>query len=73
MTDDSRERQVVHRLREIVRLAGEVAAAGGPEDQLGVRNRAVEIAAQAETLIWVVDPGSSDWCLDLYRQAHGDD
>jgi hypothetical protein len=72
MTGDSAERQVVEQLREIVRLAAEVATAGGPDDRLGVRNRAVEIAAQAETLIWVVDPDSSEWCLELYRQARED-
>jgi hypothetical protein len=72
MTGDSTERRVVEQLREIVRLAGEVATAGGPDDRLGVRNRAVEIAAQAETLIWVVDPDSSEWCLELYRQARED-
>jgi hypothetical protein len=69
MTGDPTERQVVDHLREIVRLAGEVATAGGPEDRLGVRNRAVEIAAQAETLIWVVDPDAAEWSLELYRRA----
>jgi len=56
-------------LREIIRLAGEVAMASGPEDSLGVRNRAVEIAAQAETMLWQVDPDASDWCLDLYARV----
>jgi hypothetical protein len=69
MTGDPTERQVVDHLREIVRLAGEVATAGGSEDRLGVRNRAVEIAAQAETLIWVVDPDAAEWSLELYRRA----
>ncbi|HVV91687.1 MAG TPA: hypothetical protein VHB53_14435 [Solirubrobacterales bacterium] len=56
-------------LREIIRLAGEVALASGPEDSLALRNRAVEIAAQAETLLWTVDPDASDWCLDLYERV----
>jgi hypothetical protein len=56
-------------LREIIRLAGEVALASGPEDSLALRNRAVEIAAQAETLLWGVDPDASDWCLDLYERV----
>jgi hypothetical protein len=56
-------------LREIIRLAGEVAMASGPEDSLALRNRAVEIAAQAETLLWGVDPDASDWCLDLYERV----
>ncbi len=71
-TDDARSRRVVDQLTEIVRLAGEVATAGGPEDELGVRNRAVEIAAMAETVISVVDPRAADWNLDLYRRARGD-
>lgn len=56
-------------LREIIRLAGEVALASGPEDSLALRNRAVEIAAQAEILLWTVDPDASDWCLDLYERV----
>jgi hypothetical protein len=71
VTMDPRSRDVVARLREIVRLAGEVAQAGGADDELGVRNRAVELAAMAETIIWVVDPRSAQWSLDVYRQARG--
>jgi hypothetical protein len=56
-------------LREIIRLAGEVAVASGPEDTLALRNRAVEIAAMAENLLWSVDPDASDWCVDLYRRV----
>jgi hypothetical protein len=58
-------------LKEIIRLAGEVALAGGPEDELALRNRAIEIAAMAENLLWTVDPDASDWCLDLYERARG--
>lgn len=64
-----RNEQVVRQLREIVRLAGEVAGAGGPTDELGLRNRATEIAAIAETLVWVVDPNAADWNLELYETA----
>lgn len=67
-----RERAVVAQLREIIRLAGEVAAAGGAEDAFGVRNRAVELAAMAETMVAVVDPRAADWTLDLYRRARAD-
>jgi hypothetical protein len=58
-------------LREIIRLAGEVAVAGGPQDTLALRNRATEIAAQAETLLWTLDPDASDWLLDLYQRSAG--
>jgi hypothetical protein len=68
---DERSGQVVHDLKEIVRLAGQVAEAGGPGDELGLRHRATEIAALAETLVWAVDPIASDWNLDLYRVARG--
>jgi len=68
---DARDQQVVRDLKEIVRLAGEIAQAGGPEDELGLRNRATEIAAMAETLVWLVDPRASEWNLDLYRAARG--
>lgn len=63
---DARERDAVAKLREIVQLAGEVAVAGGPDDHLGLRNRATEIAALAETLVWLLDPDASDWNLELY-------
>ncbi len=56
-------------LREIIRLAGEVAVASGPDDELALRNRATEIAAQAETLLWSVDPDASDWLFELYERA----
>jgi len=56
-------------LREIIRLAGEVAVAGGPGDELALRNRAAEIAALAETMLWTVDPDASDWVLELYERA----
>jgi len=68
---DARDQRVVDDLKEIVRLAGEVARAGGPADGLGLRNRATEIAAMAETLVWVVDPRGSDWNLKLYERARG--
>ncbi len=68
---DARDQQVVRDLKEIVRLAGEVAGAGGPADELGLRNRATEIAAMAETLVWLVDPRASDWNLELYASARG--
>jgi hypothetical protein len=55
-------------LREIVRQAGAVVAAGGAGDELALRNRATEIAAIAETLLWSVDPDASDWLLELYRR-----
>ncbi len=63
---DAREQDAVAKLREIVNLAGEVALAGGPDDQLGLRNRATEIAALAETLVWLLDPDAADWNLELY-------
>jgi hypothetical protein len=62
---------VSENLQEIIRLAGEVAAAGGPEDTLALRNRATEIAALAETLLWSVDPDAADTNLALYERARG--
>lgn len=56
--------EVTGRLREIVRLAGEIAALDG--DHLALRNRAIEIAACAETMLWSVSPADSDWLDDLY-------
>ena len=53
-------------LVEVRRLAGEIVAASGVGDELGLRNRAIEIAALAENLLWSVDPDASDWLLDLY-------
>jgi hypothetical protein len=35
-------------------------------DHLALRNRAVEIAAMAEVMLWSVDPDESDWLDDLY-------
>jgi hypothetical protein len=56
-------------LQEIVRLAGELVEAGGPGDALSLRNRAIEIAALAENLLWSVDPDASDWLIDLYERG----
>lgn len=58
-------------LQQIIKLAGEVALTGGPEDRYGLRNRSIEIAAIAENLLWSVDPDASDWCIDLYERATG--
>jgi hypothetical protein len=58
------DREVVGTLREITRLAAALAAAGG--DHIALRNRAVEIAAMAEVMLWSVDPDESDWLDDLY-------
>ena len=53
-------------LAEVIRLAGRLVEASGEGDELGLRDRALEIAALAETLLWSVDPDASDWLLDLY-------
>ena len=53
-------------LAEVIRLAGLLVEASGDGDELGLRNRAIEIAALAENLLWSVDPDASDWLLDLY-------
>jgi hypothetical protein len=46
-------------LREIIRHARDLASEshGAP----GLRNRALEIAAMAESMLWSVDPDASDW------------
>lgn len=51
--------EVVERLREIVRIASELAALDG--DHLALGRRAIEIAANAETMLWSVAPDDSDW------------
>lgn len=53
-------------LVDVIRLAGSLVDASGDDDQLGLRNRAIEIAALAENMLWSVDPDASDWLLDLY-------
>jgi hypothetical protein len=53
-------------LAEVIRLAGTLVEVSGEGDELGLRNRAIEIAALAENLLWSVDPDASDWLLDLY-------
>ncbi len=55
-------------LQEIIRLAGVLVDATGSGDELSLRNRAIEIAAIAENLLWSVDPDASDWLLDLYER-----
>lgn len=55
-------------LQEVIRLAGELVDASGAGDELSLRNRALEIAAIAENLLWSVDPDASDWLLDLYER-----
>lgn len=51
---------------EVIRLAAAIVDASGANDELGLRNRAIEIAALAENLLWSLDPDASDWLLDLY-------
>lgn len=57
------DRETVERLREIVRLAGEIAGDG---EHLALRNRAIEIAACAEVMLWSVAPDESDWLDSVY-------
>jgi hypothetical protein len=56
--------EVVEKLREIVNISQELAALGG--DYLGLRNRAIEIAANAEIMLWTVSPDDSDWLDPIY-------
>ena len=58
------DQATVERLKEIVRLAGEIAGDG---EQLALRNRAIEIAACAEVMLWSVAPDESDWLDGVYR------
>jgi hypothetical protein len=55
--------ETVERLKEIVRLAGEIA---GDDEQLALRNRAIEIAAFAEVMLWSIAPDESDWLDSIY-------
>ena len=59
MTDN----ETVERLKEIVRLAGEIAGDG---EHLALRNRAIEIAASAEIMLWSIAPDESDWLDSVY-------
>jgi hypothetical protein len=56
--------ETVERLKEIVRLAGEIAR---DREQPALRNRAIEIAASAEIMLWSLAPDESDWLDSLYR------
>lgn len=57
------DRETVERLREIVRLAGQIA---GDVEHVALRNRAIEIAACAEVMLWSVAPDESDWLDSVY-------
>jgi hypothetical protein len=57
------DNEAVERLREIVRLASELAS---DEAHLNLRNRAVEIAASAEIMLWSIAPDESDWLDSVY-------
>ena len=48
---------------------GSGAAISTTRSSSGPPNRATEIAAQAETLLWSVDPDASDWLFELYERA----
>jgi hypothetical protein len=56
-------------LRTIIDQARVIASAGGPQDALGLRNRAVELSAMAQTMLWTVDPDASDWLTGLYEHV----
>ena len=55
--------ETVERLKAIVRLAGEIAGDG---EHLALRNRAIEIAACAEVMLWSVAPDESEWLDSVY-------
>jgi len=55
--------ETVSRLKEIIRLAGEIAGDG---EHLALRNRAIEIAASAEIMLWSIAPDESDWLESVY-------
>jgi hypothetical protein len=57
------DEQALQRLREIVRLAGEIAA---DDEHLALRNRAIEIAANAEIMLWSLAPEQSEWLDSIY-------
>jgi hypothetical protein len=57
------DNETVERLKEIVRLAGEIAGDG---EHLALRNRAIEIAASAEIMLWSIAPDESDWLDSVY-------
>jgi hypothetical protein len=57
------DNQTIEGLKEIVRLAGEIAS---DDAHLELRNRAIEIAASAEIMLWSIAPDESDWLDSVY-------
>jgi hypothetical protein len=57
------DNETVEHLKEIVRLAGEIAS---DDAHLALRNRAIEIAASAEIMLWSIAPDESDWLDSVY-------
>jgi hypothetical protein len=65
------DREVTAALKEIQRLATEIAAEGG--DYLALQNRAIEIAAMADVMIGAVSPDEISWLDDLYAVTKRED
>jgi hypothetical protein len=57
------DNETVERLKEIVRLAGEIVS---DDAHVALRNRAIEIAATAEIMLWSIAPDESDWLDSVY-------
>jgi hypothetical protein len=57
------DEQAVQGLREIVRLAGEIAT---DSEHPALRNRAIEIAANADIMLWSLAPEQSEWLDSIY-------
>ena len=55
--------EAVDRLKSIIRLAGELAA---DSEHPELRNRAIEIAASADIMVWSLAPDESDWLDSVY-------
>jgi hypothetical protein len=56
--------EVIAARKEIRRLGKQLATLDG--DQLALRNRAIEIAATAEVMLWSVAPDESEWLDGIY-------
>jgi hypothetical protein len=63
VTDD----EVITALKEIRRLGRELAGLDG--EHLALRNRAIEITAMADVMLWSLVPDESEWLDDVYEAS----
>jgi hypothetical protein len=57
----AKQTELLDHVREIARHAHALAIS----DSLELRNRAIEIAAMAECMIWAMAPDEAEWLVDI--------